>query len=626
MSNGSLTGGRGASAPVSQSLKDNGGLGWRTLEEPAQLVLAVAVVVACLGLPALAGNVYWLHIAQLCCLYASAAVFQNLLVSDANQISFGQGAVFGVAAYSFGMASGLNGLPLAAGAGLGICAAVLVGLVLAGPSLRVQGYYLGFVTIAAAMVFPEMLMAFNEYTNGIIGIGVDAGALRRPIVGRIDLLTIVVAVTTSAAFLVHRRVRLSRLGRMMVVSGISPEGAASLGFRPGRMRFAAFVIAAFFTGIAGVIYVPVIEFVSPHSFAFEFSAFLFFAMIVGGQGRLIGPLFGVAVLYIVPNVLLVDLAQYRLIVYGFMALGVMLLFPDGIAGSIIRLLTRSSARSANVAVDFHALGAEVEQQLRTSSGGGNGTRAGTQTDAEAPELVRLHNVVRFYGSVAALDDVSLAIRRGGVHGLVGPNGSGKTTLLNAISGFVRPQGGSITVFGRPTAGRTVADVARLGVGRTFQAPRIYDRLTTAENLQLGFDAPARAPGRWSAAFAEANAGWLHREAASLTHGQRRLIELYRVALSDAELLLLDEPAAGLSPDERVVLGRLVRQLCSEGGKTILIVEHDLNLVWAVADRISVLESGRLIADGTPDDIRGNPHIERLFTGSDDEAEVSDAQR
>ena len=162
MSNGSLTGGRGASAPVSQSLKDNGGLGWRTLEEPAQLVLAVAVVVACLGLPALAGNVYWLHIAQLCCLYASAAVFQNLLVSDANQISFGQGAVFGVAAYSFGMASGLNGLPLAAGAGLGICAAVLVGLVLAGPSLRVQGYYLGFVTIAACEIVEWRRILYAE--------------------------------------------------------------------------------------------------------------------------------------------------------------------------------------------------------------------------------------------------------------------------------------------------------------------------------------------------------------------------------------------------------------------------------------------------------------------------------
>lgn len=617
MSNGALTRWRGAAASTAQSLRHKGELGWSTLEEPAQFVLAVAIVVACLGLPALAGNVYWLHIAQLCCLYASAAVFQNLLVSDANQISFGQGAVFGVAAYSFGMVSGLNGLPLPVGALIGISGAVLLGLVFAGPSLRVQGYYLGFVTIAAAMVFPEMLMVFNEYTNGIIGIGVDAGVLRRPVVGRVDLLTIVVAVSTAAAFLVHHRLRLSRLGRMIVVSGLSPEGASSLGFRPGRMRFAAFVIAAFFTGIAGVIYVPVIEFVSPHSFAFEFSAFLFFAMIVGGQGRLIGPLFGVAVLYIVPNVLLVDLIQYRLVVYGFMALGVMLLFPDGIVGSITRLLKRSSARSANVAVDFHALGAEVERQLQTASRG--------KVGVQAPELVRLRNVARFYGSVTALDDVSLTIRRSGVHGLVGPNGSGKTTLLNAISGFVRPQAGSITVFGHPTAGKTVPEIARLGVGRTFQAPRIYDLLTIAENLQLGFDASARTDAHWSAAFAEANAGWLHSEAASLTHGQRRLIELYRVALTGAELLLLDEPAAGLSPDERVVLGRLIRQLCREGGKTILIVEHDLNLVWAVADRISVLEAGRIIAEGTPDDIRRNPDIERLFTGSDDESEATNAQ-
>jgi len=207
--------------------------------------------------------------------------------------------------------------------------------------------------------------------------------------------------------------------------------------------------------------------------------------------------------------------------------------------------------------------ARVERQLQTASRG--------KVGVQAPELVRLRNVARFYGSVTALDDVSLTIRRSGVHGLVGPNGSGKTTLLNAISGFVRPQAGSITVFGHPTAGKTVPEIARLGVGRTFQAPRIYDLLTIAENLQLGFDASARTDAHWSAAFAEANAGWLHSEAASLTHGHQP-DRLYR-ALTCASFLL-DEPRPPVP--RRTRRAPADPQLCREGANDPH-VEHDLNL-------------------------------------------------
>src|SRR5215218_929621 len=222
----------------------------------AQLGLGIATVVASVALPAVTGDQYWSHTFLLVNLYIVVAVLQNMLLADAGQVSFGQGAVFGAAAYTVGIASSLHGANFATAATLGLIAAIALGGLFALPALRVQGYYLGFVTLSVAMVFPELLVSLNDYTNGINGISRPVPALTAPIALGLTPLSLLVIALTSAALEGHAWLRTTRVGRQMRVAAVSPEAALTLGFSPGRARSAAFLIAAFGTGLAGVLYVP----------------------------------------------------------------------------------------------------------------------------------------------------------------------------------------------------------------------------------------------------------------------------------------------------------------------------------------------------------------------------------
>ena len=558
-------------------------------------------------MPALAGNVYWSHTFHLVNLYVAVAVLQNMLLADAGQVSFGQGAVFGAAAYTTGMASTLYGASLPLAALAGVLAALALGGLFALPALRVQGYYLGFVTLSVAMVFPELLVAFSDYTNGVNGIKLPVPQLHAPLLGGLSLLSLLVIALTSAALLGHAALRRTRLGRQMRVAAVSPEAALTLGFSPGHVRSAAFVIAALGTGVAGLLYVPVVGFLSPSAFHVELSIFFFFSVIVGGNGRLLGPIPGVFVLYLVPNVLMVGLVNYRLIGYGLVALAIMLLFPDGLVGSVENWLRRRAIRPGGTEVGVDAI------MALTAAAGSEGGRTGTTP------VVTVQGARKAFGEVIALDRVDLSVARGTIHGLVGPNGSGKTTLLNVISGLARVDAGRVVILGEDTTHRPAYRTARLGVGRTFQTPRVFDDLSIWENLLIGADfgrRPRRADWLFRALHGVEDR-WRAERPDLLPHAQRRLLEVLRVIATDCDVLLLDEPAAGLSPEERRDFARLLRDLRDALGRTIILVEHDLDLVWRVADRITVLEAGAVIAEGAPDAIVSDPRVRALFTGKRD---------
>ena len=557
-----------------------------------------------MALPAIAGNVYWSHTFHLVNLYVAVAVLQNMLLADAGQVSFGQGAVFGAAGYTVGMAATLYGAgwPLAALAG-GLAALALGGL-FALPALRVQGYYLGFVTLSVATVFPELLVAGSDYTNGVNGIRLAVPALQAPLVSGLSLLSLLVIALASGTLVGHVALRRTRLGRRMRVAAVSPEAALTLGFSPGHVRSAAFLLAALGTGLAGLLYVPVVQFLSPSAFHVELSIFFFFSVIVGGNGRLLGPVLGVWILYLVPNVLMVDLVNYRLIGYGVVALAIMLLFPDGLVGSVESWLRRRGSRPGLAEVG-------VESILALTA-----TTGSRPVPARPAPAVTVSAARKTYGEVVALDDVELVVSRGSIHGLVGPNGSGKTTLLNVISGLARLDAGRGAILGQDTTHVAAHRAARLGVGRTFQTPRVFDDLSIWDNLLIGadFGRARRRAGGLMVALGEAEARWRAERPDLLPHAQRRLLEVLRVIATDCELLLLDEPAAGLSPEERRDFARLLRHLRDALGKTVILVEHDLDLVWRVADRITVLDAGATVAEGAPDAIVQDPRVRALFTG------------
>ena len=545
-------------------------------------------------MPALFGNLYWSHTFHLVNLYVAVAVLQNMLLADAGQVSFGQGAVFGAAGYTVGIAATLLGTSLPLAFLLGLAAALALGCLFALPALRVQGYYLGFVTLSVAMVFPELLVAFSDYTNGVNGIKLQLPALHRPLFAGVTPLSLLVILLACGALAGHGYLRETRLGRRMRVAAASPEAALSLGFSPGGARSAAFFVAALGTGLAGLLYVPVVGFLSPSAFHVELSIFFFFSVIVGGNGRLLGPILGVWILYLVPNVLMVDLVNYRLIGYGLVALGIMLAFPDGLVGTVENALRRRTLKPGD---------AEVGLQSVMGAAGA----ADKAPPSAGAAIVEVRAARKRYGQVVALDGVSLTVGRGTVHGLVGPNGSGKTTLLNVLSGFARLDAGAVSIKGVGIARMRPDRIARLGVGRTFQTPRVFDELTIAENVQIGADVAGTRVD-------DVDPKWRTQRPDQLPHAQRRLLEVLRVIRTGSDVLLLDEPAAGLSAEERREFARLLRHLRDALGKTIVLVEHDLDLVWRVADRITVLDTGTTIAEGAPAEIVGDARVRALFTG------------
>ncbi|MEC7760643.1 MAG: ATP-binding cassette domain-containing protein [Pseudomonadota bacterium] len=568
------------------------------------LWVGIAVVAASVLIPGFSGNQYWSYSFTLVALYTAVAVFQNILMSEAGQFSLGQGVIFGVGAVTAASLTTLFGYPYWLSAIGGFVAGLLMGALYAGPALRVQGYYLGFVTLSAALVFPQLVIAFDSVTGGVNGVPVYVGALVTPIVGTLTPLSLLAIALAVGALSLHYVFPKTRLGRKMIVSSVSTESAQSLGTNPGVIRFIAFLIAAAGTALAGILYVPLIGFVGPTNFRVDFSVLFFLAVIVGGQGKLLAPILGIWIVYLVPNVLLADFSHLRLMIYGLVALFVMLVFPDGLVGSIEKWWT--ARRPADTRTSFSLQ--DVFDALPETAGEG----AASQDDRP---LVSVRGATKYFGNAVALDGAGLDIRQGTIHGLVGPNGSGKTTMLNAVSGFLKLDSGAVRLFDHDVVAMPAWKRARLGLARTFQTPRIFEALSIRDNIRIGAEGHGGAQNSgFMEALATRDLPWLDRNPSLLPHGQRRLLEILRVLESDAPVILLDEPAGGLSAEERKDLARLLVHFRDKIGKTILLVEHDLSMVWQVADDITVMELGTVAAQGAPDEIRNDANVKKLFTG------------
>lgn len=578
------------------------------LRLPSSVWVGILAIAASILIPGILGNQYWSYTFTLVTLYIIVAIMQNMLVSEAGQMSFGQGAIFGIAAVTAAVMTGLHGQPFWLSAIGGMVAGLVLGGLFAAPALRVQGYYLGFVTLSAALVFPQLLIALDSITGGVNGVPAYVMSLSKPLYGTITPLSLLAIAAAALALVFHGILPNTVLGRRMIIVSNSPEAAQALGIHPGTIRSIAFLIAALGTAVAGVLYVPLVGFVGPTAFRVDFSIFFFLAVIVGGQSKLLGPLIGVWLLYLVPNVLLADFSHYRLLIYGVVALVVMLAFPDGVVGTIASFVAARRGGAGKVAI---SLDDAFDRD-------GNDTLPDARPAPDGEVLISVRDARKSFGNAVALGGASLTVRKGTIHGLVGPNGSGKTSMLNTISGFMPLDRGSVELFGREVAGLAPWRRTRMGLGRTFQTPRIFDRLSIWENVQVGREGYGRSgdAGRSSDLQAFA-AKWRDQDPSLLPHGQRRLLEILRVMESDAPLILLDEPAGGLSTEERAELSKLLVHFRDRLGKTILLVEHDLSMVWNVADEITVMETGTIAAAGLPEDIKSNPKVRALFTGGRD---------
>ena len=564
-----------------------------------------ALLAAVIGVLALSTLVpeqgYTLNIVMQAATYAIAVAGLVVVLGYCGQISLAQAAFFGLGAYGTALGATDYGLPffVALVAGLGL--AIVFGIALGLASLRLGGHYLAMVTISFQQILTLVLNNWIGLTHGPDGVK----DIPRPHVPGLQVengnhyLALCLIALACVTWLVWR-LKTTRLGRAMQAVRDNEIAAGTCGIDVFTTKVLAFGISALLGGLGGGLFAGAFAYISPDQFGFGESIVLLTMALLGGVQSPFGALLGTGLLVILPEWLRF-LRQVYLAVYGAAVILIMVFLPDGLWG-----LTQRLRRAAPVVT-----GAVTPLPLLS------------QRAAESAEVaLGIDGLSKHFGGIKALDGVDMAVRRGTVHALIGPNGSGKSTFINVATGLYRPTAGRIRLAGQDVTGTSPHQRTRRGLARTFQNIRVFRGLTVLENVMIGAERPGNDIAEQPALVAERALAALdfvglrehaNRMVGTLSYGYQRYVEIARALAGSPQVLLLDEPAAGLNLTEKQELGALLRRLKGHG-LTILIVDHDMNLVEQVADHITVLNFGRRIADGSPREVLSHPDVIAAYLG------------
>ena len=566
---------------------------------------------------------YYLHLVDIGLVFALLAVSLNIVLGYAGQIALGHAGLFGIGAYTAAITtagrSGVFFWPgfLAAGAAAGAA-----GLAIGIPILRLRGQYFALATIGFGEIMQDIFFNWQDVTGGMDGIsGIPAPSLGFvSIDGDIGFFYLVAAIL-AVVMILTKRLEISKYGRMFKAIRDAELAAGTCRVHVPRMKILAFTLSAVTAGFAGSLYAHLMSYISPDVFVFEVTASVLSMVLVGGIGTVWGPLLGAVLLTFLPEALRVS-KEYYLLFYGAGIAAMVIFLPNGIMGLVkSRLFSRIAGRqdaAATVAADADA--AEPSRERRVE--GGVARRPAVA--AEGP-LLKVEGLSMSFGGVRAIDRLHLAVAPGTIHALIGPNGSGKSTFINLATGIYRTGDGDILFEGRSIRNWRPWDIARLGIARTFQNLRLFPTMTVEENVLVGcaaaggggladvFLADARARReeralRARAADALAFMGlWELRDrlVRTLPHERQRLVEIARAIAAEPRLVMLDEPAAGMNSSEAAGLIERIRRL-RQSGLTIFIIEHNVPLVMQLADRVTVMNFGQMIAEGTPAEMQRSP--------------------
>ena len=575
-------------------------------------------------------DLYRTSIAITILLFAMVAIGLSLVMGFAGQVSLAQAAFFGTGGYTSALLTTTFGWNPWAAAPVAIAFTGLVALVVGLPALRVQSHYLGIVSLGLAVAFASLLTNLS-FTGGAAGI-TKVPAFELPGIDLKDeynfyylALAVFLAVLAFALFVAG-----TTLGRRFRAMRDDNLAAAAAGIEIPYYRLLAFLLAGLLAGVAGVLYAHSARYVSPDTFGLNVMFLLLAMVIIGGQDSIWGAAFG-AVLLILARDLLTGIQTYQQLIYGALIVVTVVFAPHGLAGAALALRRRWHVRWPSIPVPrppglrrpaAPAL-AVVDEGEAKAPGRPRGERV----------MLRIADVGKSFRGLAALGGVSLEVREGEIHGVIGPNGSGKTTLFNVISGIYRPNAGRVELDGEDVTARAAYEMSRRGISRTFQNLRLFRQLTVLENVLVALDRdPVAAHFRYLVApwavlrgeregRAEAEAllarFGLERLAdelpGNLPYGRQRQLEIARAMAARPRLLLLDEPAAGLNASEQEGLKDTIRRI-RESGVTVVVIEHNMGLVMSLCERLTVLAHGRVIAAGGPAEVSRDPQVIEAYLG------------
>jgi sulfate-transporting ATPase len=551
----------------------------------------------------------------------------------AGQLSLAQYILAGVGALAAARLSANWHFPfLAALVGALIITAVL-GALLALPSLRARGVSLAVATLAAGMVIFDLVL--NNYTlsGGENGVTQDSPTLfgwsidptLHPARYGVTVVVVLVLLILAVA-----NIRRGDAGRRMLAVRSNERAAAALGVHVYAAKVYAFTVAAGIAGVGGMLYAFLSPTVTSGNFDLLTSINFVTVTVVGGVGNIFGAVIGATLL---PGGLVTQ------IFFGVQNINAWIPLTGSVGLLLVLRRNPSGIFDMNSALYYQARDRIMDRvRPRRPVAAAAATDGSSSVDASTDELVvaratrktlRVEGLRVTFGGVVAVNDVSITVRPGEVHGLIGPNGAGKTTFIDAVTGFVSLAGGRILVDDTDLTRWDARRRARLGIARTFQSLELFDDLTVRENLAVGADdgsarrylsdiirpsKPRLRPLVLAALRESGLEDTLDVLPSSLPFGRRRMIAIMRALASDPAVLLLDEPAAGLSDPESEALGALIRDLATKRQIAVLLIEHNLDLVRSISDRMTVLASGGILAEGTPAEVLSHPGVLETYVG------------
>lgn len=578
---------------------------------PWRRTAGLAGVVVLLGLVPIALDSAWLlQVSATTAVFLIAVIGYNLVLGENGLLSLGHAAFLGVGAYTYAVLADAGVWPpvsLLGAVALSCGLALVIGLL----TLRVRHLYFAIATFGIAEILRNFIREWDSVTGGVSGFSVPSLEFGgTTLFGAEGVYPITLAAVVIAIF-AHQAVSHSRLGRRARTFRDDELGSEVLGVPILRTSLSMFVLGAAFASIAGALWALTLTFIDPALLTIDQSILLLAMLIVGGSGSLAGAVIGTVLISAAPEALRFAEHWWEF-VFGAVILLAILSGRRGLIGFLETTWRR--LRRADAAADLDLM-APADHDL---------------SPAGEPQALKLRDVEKRFGGVQALAGISATFEAGEIHALIGPNGSGKSTLVNVVTGLYGLDGGTVALGDRRLDHLRPDQIARSGVARTFQHTRTFAELSVLDNVlpmvETRVSSPRAAAEEARALLRAVGLGDIgqHR-IGQLPHAHLRLLEIARALALRPAAVLLDEPAAGLSADERELLAELIRRMAA-AGLAVVVIEHNMPFVLGLAQTVTVLEEGSVIASGSPDEITEDPRVQRAYLGEEDEDDARSPDR